>query len=107
MLVPVVRVWMVGAGLAEALGAIEHNGTKVDLVTQRIGKDQIEVVTHILVRMIQIGAVDNGDPLIHRSGSGMWGSYERMALFLAKKKGRAICILYKKKGSKKGSVRAY
>jgi hypothetical protein len=60
---------MVGAGLAKALRAIEHDGTQVNLFIQRVGKDQIKVVPHILMGVIQIGAVDNGDPLIHRLSS--------------------------------------
>jgi hypothetical protein len=60
---------MVGAGLAKALRAIKNDGTEVDLLIQRVGKDQIKVVPHILMGVIQIGAVDNGDPLIHRVSS--------------------------------------
>ena len=60
-------VRMMGLRLPVAVRGIQDHGPQIDL-GQTISGDQVEVVAHVLMRMIQVGAVDDRDTV--RDGFG-------------------------------------
>ena len=58
---------MIGNGLAERIVRIQDHGAQVDF-RQRIGRNQIEVVPHILMGMVKVGHID--DRYRRRRGGG-------------------------------------